>query len=297
MSVSSKNSHQELLKTLQNRVEEKLTTILNHQSNAFPKLQQAMAYSVLGGGKRIRALFVYCTGLCFNTDLTLLDNAACAVELIHAYSLIHDDLPAMDDAPLRRGKPSCHLAFDEATAILAGDALLPLAFELLAEQNHPQSSAIISVLAKAIGPNGMVLGQMLDLFLPVDSIDAKQIEWLHHKKTGELFAASVIIGALNANCQNDVILSALNEYAFLSGLAFQIHDDILDIEIPTEQLGKVQGKDSQFNKPTYPIIVGMDKAKAEVKLLFNKAKSKLISLDINTESLMTMVDFLEQRVY
>ena len=230
-------------------------------------LHEAMRYSVLGGGTRIRPLLAYaaCAALGGREDDA--DPCAAAVEIIHAYSLIHDDLPAMDDDDLRRGRPTCHIAFDEATAILAGDALQALAFEVLAQSPQARRDAgagleSIRCLAIACGSQGMAGGQAFDLAAVGRRLDAAGLERMHVHKTGALIRASVRLGALAAGCTDPHALGALERFGHLAGLAFQIRDDILDIEGDTAVIGKTQGADQARDKPTYPSILGLEPARA-----------------------------------
>ena len=242
-------------------------------------LHQAMRSSVLLGGKRIRPVLVYAVGHCVNANDAALDNPACSVEMIHAYSLIHDDLPAMDDDDLRRGQPTCHIRYGEAMAILAGDALQPLAFELLTKltQYIPTENVLkmTEILAKASGSHGMAGGQAIDLEAVGKVLNIAELENMHIHKTGALIRASVQLGAL---CQPNVTakqLEALDHYGKCVGLAFQVQDDILDIEAPTETLGKPQGADAALNKPTYPAILGLDESKKLAVELHHDAISHL----------------------
>lgn len=265
----------------QQRVDQALTTHLNSTSIA-PRLLEAMRYSVFNGGKRIRPVLVYATGQALLSDTPLTDTAACSVELIHAYSLIHDDLPAMDDDALRRGKPTCHIAFDEASAILAGDALQTLAFELLsndpaAQKNPALALQMIQRLAQASGSAGMVGGQAFDLDSTGKQLSLEQLKQMHRHKTGALISASVILGALASGQASSLQLAALEEYATCTGLAFQIKDDILDVESDTETLGKQQGADESHNKATYTSILGLAEAK---QAALSQHQQALAALDI-----------------
>jgi len=275
-------SLQQFIHVSQSRVDNTLTQHLNAHDSIAPRLYEAMQYSVFNGGKRIRPVLLYATACALNSDNPLVDTAACSVELIHAYSLIHDDLPAMDDDDLRRGKPTCHIAFDEATAILAGDALQTLAFELLtndpAGQNHPaQVLQMTSRLAKASGAAGMVGGQAFDLDSTGKQLSLDALMQMHRHKTGALISASVILGALASGNASAVQLTALEHYASCIGLAFQIKDDILDVESDTATLGKQQGADQSLNKATYTSILGLEKAKHEAQTQHQQA---LAALDI-----------------
>jgi len=233
------------------------------------RLVDAMRYSVLGGGKRLRAVLVYAAGSALGVPLATLDAAAAAVELIHAYSLIHDDLPAMDDDDLRRGRPSCHRAFDEGTAILAGDALQARAFELLANGGPETRSQVrlemLEVLAGAIGTLGMAGGQAMDLGATGASLSPKTIELMHRRKTGALIQASIELGAIAAGRCAPAARLALRRFGAEIGLAFQIQDDILDVTGDTQQLGKKAGADAALGKPTYPSILGLDAARAQAR--------------------------------
>jgi geranylgeranyl pyrophosphate synthase len=250
-------------------------------------LVQAIRYSVLNGGKRLRPLLVYLTGEALGTPLKQLDAPAAAVELIHCYSLIHDDLPAMDDDDLRRGKPSCHKAFDEATAILAGDALQTLAFQILSDSElnivpAAQQIQMINILAKKSGLTGMVGGQALDLAAegrgPTFSIEA--LCQIHHQKTGALIEASVLLGALAAELSTPPdLLLALQTYATAIGLSFQVQDDILDVEGETALLGKTAGKDQQQLKATFPQLLGLTEAKEYARNLHQQALNAINCLN------------------
>jgi len=273
---------QQFIRTSQHRIDTALEQHLCAPNSIAPRLSQAMQYSVLNGGKRIRPVLVYATATALNSDNPLADTAACAVELIHAYSLIHDDLPAMDDDDLRRGKPTCHIAFDEATAILAGDALQTLAFELLtndpaAHSNPAQVLQMTSRLAKASGVSGMVGGQAFDLDSTGKQLSLDELIQMHRHKTGALISASVILGALASGNASAAQLIALEQYANCIGLAFQIKDDILDVESDTETLGKQQGADETLKKATYTSILGLEKAKQEAQTQHQQA---LAALDI-----------------
>jgi geranylgeranyl pyrophosphate synthase len=264
-------------------VEKALETYLPSADDST-QLIRAMRYSLFNGGKRVRPIWAYASALAIDdaalhTHKPLLDRAACALECLHAYSLIHDDLPAMDDDDLRRGQPTCHIAFNEATAILAGDALQTLAFELLSYATgidaHTQIQ-LIQQLATASGKQGMVLGQALDLAAVDQHISLAQLEEMHRHKTGALIRASVSIGATAAGA-NATQLSALDQYAAAIGLAFQVQDDILDVTTDTHILGKQQGADIARNKPTYVALLGLDAARAKAQDLHQQA---LTALDI-----------------
>lgn len=250
---------------LRDHIESQLDAALPSPADAPRRLHQAMRHSVLGGGKRMRPLLVYAAGEVFGTDPHTLDAPAMAVELIHAYSLVHDDLPAMDDDALRRGKPTTHVAFDEATAILAGDALQTRAFSLLAEAALPAELrvACLQALAHASGAAGMCGGQALDIDATgqLQSLDA--LTRMHALKTGALIRAAVRMGALCGHAQATG-LARLDQFADALGLAFQVRDDILDVEASSEQLGKTAGKDAAQDKSTFPALLGMDGAKTRL---------------------------------
>lgn len=264
-------------------------------ANILPKtdlrLHEAMRYSVLNGGKRLRALLVYGAGEVANADLSQLDNAAAAVELVHAYSLIHDDLPAMDNDDIRHGKPACHKAFDDALAILAGDALQSLAFEILAKNQQAQ---MIFTLAQAIGANGMALGQSLDIAAENQRIDVAQLKNIHHKKTGALIQASVQLGVFCANSYDSTLFSIISDYAEILGLAFQVQDDILDVEEGTERLGKPSLSDQKNNKATYPALLSLPVAKELLAELYTKALTRLEKIE-RAELLTEITKFIIHR--
>jgi len=257
---------QEHARVAQERVEQVLERALGPAGNSTAaRLQAAMRYSVLGGGKRLRALLVYITGAALGAQPTELDAPAAAVELIHAYSLIHDDLPAMDDDDLRRGRPACHKAFDEGTAILAGDALQALAFAVLAGRSNNLSDPVrvqmLTVLAEAIGVGGMAGGQAIDLEAAGQALDERRLEQMHRLKTGALIRASVELGALAALGVDGRTREALQRYGDEIGLAFQIQDDILDVTGDTAMLGKRSGADAARGKPSYPSLYGLVQAR------------------------------------
>ena len=260
-----------------------------------------MRYSVIGGGgKRVRPVLVYAAGKALNVAPEQLDACACAVEIIHAYSLIHDDLPAMDNDDLRRGRPTCHKAYDDATAILAGDALQALAFEILADDKALQVSAdvrinMIKLLAQASGSIGMAGGQAIDLAAVGKDLKLEELENMHLLKTGALIRASVLLGAM---CSPDVEqnkLDALDTYAHCVGLAFQIHDDVLDVTADTETLGKPQGSDEEQNKPTYPALLGLEGAKQRALDLHNRALAALEIFDESADVLRKLSAYIVER--
>ena len=270
----------EYLNFCQNRVEAALSERLPSASILPQKLHEAMRYSTLDGGKRMRPMLSYCTGQVLGIAPEGLDGVACAVECIHVYSLIHDDLPAMDDDDLRRGRPTCHKAFDEATAILTGDALQALAFELLANDQTIQATPearlkMITTLAKASGSQGMVGGQAIDLGSVGTMLTLPELENMHIHKTGALIRASVMMATLAKSDIDADVAARLDRYAKCIGLSFQVKDDILDEESDTATLGKTQGKDKDNNKPTYPALLGLAGAKQKARELHENALESL----------------------
>jgi len=266
------------------------------------RLHAAMRYVTLGGGKRLRAALVIATGEALGAQPEALDVPACALELVHAYSLVHDDLPAMDNDDLRRGKPSCHKAFDEATAILAGDALQTLAFELLARDpalaiDPAQRLARLARLAQAAGSDGMAGGQAIDLGVVGKPLTLAGLEDMHARKTGALIRAAVALGALSAPNCDAARLAQLDAYARAIGLAFQITDDILDVEGDTATLGKPQGSDQKHAKPTYPALLGLERARALALEQHAAALESLRSLGDNSQLLGEIADFILDRTH
>lgn len=246
------------------RIDTCLEALFDGRQTVAPRLDEAMRHGVLVGGKRLRPVLVYAAGRALGADDAALDAPAMALELIHAYSLVHDDLPAMDDDDLRRGQPTVHRAFDEATAILAGDALQALAFEVLArEPGLPRLAPMVATLADAAGRGGMVAGQVLDLAAVGQDTDLAGLAAIHDHKTGALIRAAVRLGGLVVAEENDARLAALERYAGAVGLAFQVHDDILDVTGDTATLGKASGADAARHKPTYPALLGLETARAK----------------------------------
>jgi len=253
------------MKAYQQRVDDALLLKLPADKNNRTQLQAAMKYAVTNGGKRIRPVLTYATGRALGIEQSRLDTPACAVEMMHAYSLVHDDLPAMDDDDLRRGKPTCHKHFDEATAILAGDALQALAFTILAQNDDPQLPSdhklhMIEELGAASGAEGMAEGQAIDLEAVGKMLELHELEDMHRHKTGALIRASVQLAAWCSTEVTEAVKIRLDNYASAVGLSFQIVDDILDVVGDTETLGKSQGADIARNKPTYPALLGLDGA-------------------------------------
>ena len=278
------------------RVHGMLERVLPPASQPPQRLHEAMRYAVLNGGKRVRAILVIATGEALHADAERLEPPACAVELIHAYSLVHDDLPSMDDDDLRRGVPTCHRVFGEATAVLAGDALQTLAFETLACAAMPDAGELVRTLAKASGSRGMVGGQTVDLESVGRTPTLEQLESMHLHKTGALIQASVRLGALSAGTRDSEILDRLDEYARCIGLAFQIRDDVLDIESETEILGKKQGADLALDKSTYPAILGLEASKAHAQALHERASKMLAPFGRDADFLRALSEFIVSRV-
>lgn len=282
------------------RVDHALERVLQQAQNIAPELHQAMHYSVFNGGKRVRPLLVYLTGQALDIPQEHQDMPACAVEFIHCYSLVHDDMPAMDDDDLRRGKPTCHKQFSEATALLAGDALQTLAFETLTTNSllsDTQNLAMVKTLAQASGAAGMAGGQAIDLAATgqTQTMTLADLKTMHEHKTGALIRASVQLGAL---CQPDIAaetLSALDQYAKNIGLSFQIKDDILDIESDTETLGKQQGADISLNKLTYPALLGLDGAKTMAQQCHDNALDSLSGFDNKADPLRMLSEYIITR--
>jgi geranylgeranyl diphosphate synthase type II len=282
------------------RVDEALDRCLPNAKTHPCRLHEAMRYAVIGGGKRIRPLLVYASGEALGVDPGRLDGPACAVELIHAYSLVHDDLPAMDDDDLRRGRPTCHRAFDEATALLAGDALQSLAFYILAHDAHmvPDPGArlrMIETLAAASGSRGMAGGQAIDLEAVGKKLSLTELEGMHIHKTGALIRACVQLGALSYRDIDAEQIERLDHYAKCIGLAFQIQDDILDVTGDTEILGKRQGADIALDKPTYPALLGLEGARERARDLYNSAVRSLDSFDQRARLLRDIAAYIVER--
>lgn len=285
---------EDLLQAYQERVNQALKRVLPPKDNS--RLLDAVHYSVLNGGKRLRSILVYLSSELGETDVAVADNAACAVEFIHCYSLIHDDLPAMDDDRLRRGKPTCHVKFDEATAILAGDALQPMAYELICStENLSDTTKIFMVnsLAKACSYKGMVEGQMKDMQLNKD-IGIDELNLMHEQKTGRLIESSVELGGIIGGLNNDE-LSILKAFGKKVGLAFQIRDDIIDVESPSSESGKPQGSDAMKEKITYPSLVGIEESKIRSQLLVEEALAILTSLNLRTDKLRSLASYVVTR--
>ncbi|OZG72033.1 geranyl transferase [Hahella sp. CCB-MM4] len=291
--TSFSNHHRQL-------IDQYLEHMLPSPQGAQHRLREAMRYSVLNGGKRVRPLLVFATieALGFNTELGLAP--AAAVELIHSYSLVHDDLPAMDDDDLRRGKPTCHIAYDEATAILVGDALQALAFQHIAGATDIPTDhriAMINELATSSSDTGMVGGQAIDLAAVGQTLTLDELEQMHLNKTGAIIEASVVLGAMSCQMSDATLIKHLRTFSQAIGLAFQVRDDIIDIESDTHELGKTQGKDAANNKPTYTSLLGIDGAKAKATQLFETAQESLERLDLQGSRLEQLASFIVERTY
>ncbi len=293
-------SFQSRLAVYQKRVNTALDKYLPKEDPPEHNLAKAIRYSVIGGGKRIRPAMVYAAGEAMGVSTDLLDIPACAVEMIHAYSLVHDDLPAMDNDDLRRGRPTCHKAFDEATAMLAGDALQALAYEILAKDDHKELTPehrieMLSLLTEASGAHGMAGGQAVDLASVGKQLTLEQLEHMHRLKTGALIRASVLLGGM---CKQDVTqeeLDLLSNYALCIGLSFQIQDDILDVVGDTETLGKPQGSDEKQEKPTFPAIIGLEESRQRAMQQHELALKILEPLDEKADSLRELSAYIVKR--
>jgi farnesyl diphosphate synthase len=283
---------------VQVHVEEALAGSLPAAGTEPARLHQAMRYTVLGGGKRVRPLLVFAAGGLFGAELESLARAAAAVEMIHAYSLVHDDMPCMDDDALRRGKPTVHVAYDEATALLVGDALQAQAFAVLAGDPALAPSRLVAMLralAHAAGPAGMCGGQAIDLASVGARLTLEQLERMHQLKTGALLRASVLLGALAGRDVDAVELEALDTYSNAIGLAFQVVDDVLDATADSATLGKTAGKDAAANKPTYVSILGLDESKLLAEKLRRAAHDALAPFGEKALRLRELADLIVQR--
>jgi farnesyl diphosphate synthase len=273
------------------------------QADQVPtRLHEAMRYSVLSGGKRVRPALLFATARTLGLTEDEVEAAACAVELVHVYSLVHDDLPAMDDDDLRRGRPTCHKAFDEATALLVGDALQPLAFQLLARDPAlPNDPAIrlrlVAMLSEAIGTLGMTGGQAIDMAVQGTKLGIEQVEDMHSRKTGAVIRASVLMAAECVPSLDPQRYAALARFAAAIGLAFQIQDDLLDLIGDVSTLGKATGADRERSKPTHPTIIGIPASQQRVRLLHDEAMTALEPFGAQATSLRSLADWLLSRHY
>jgi len=286
------------MKSVQAHVEEALGAFLPPAAMVPHKLHEAMRYTALGGGKRVRPLLVFAAGALSGADTAALERAAAAVEMIHVYSLVHDDMPCMDDDALRRGKPTVHVAYDEATALLVGDALQAQAFLVLAEGGTvppARQVAMLRLLAQAGGSGGMCGGQAIDLDSVGMALTLEQLEQMHQLKTGALLRASVVLGALAGSDLTAQQLAALDSYAKAIGLAFQVVDDVLDATADSATLGKTAGKDAAANKPTYVSILGLDQSRVLAEKLRADAHAALVQFGDKAERLRQLADLIVQR--
>ena len=291
-----------LLTEYQDRVDKSLASWLPADSVNPPRLHQAMRYSVLAPGKRVRPVLVYATAAALGLDLKLVDGAAAAVEIIHAYSLIHDDLPSMDDDDLRRGRPTCHRKFDEATAILAGDALQALAFYILSHDpdmttNYQARLEMIEKLSLFSGSRGMAGGQAIDLDSVGKTLNITELETMHIHKTGALIRTCIQFSALSSNNLSKDRFNALDTYAKCIGLSFQVQDDILDVISDTETLGKPQGSDRERNKPTFPSIIGLSASREKALELHHSALESLSKFGEEAEILRYISAWFVERTH
>jgi farnesyl diphosphate synthase len=288
------------MKTVQAGSENDLSGFLPAATVTPTKLHAAMRYALLGGGKRVRPLLVYAAGALFDADAAVLARAAAAVEMIHAYSLVHDDMPCMDDDALRRGKPTVHVAYDEATALLVGDALQSQAFVVLADADiavipPARLAAMLRVLAQASGSAGMCGGQAIDLDSVGLNLTLEQLEQMHQLKTGALLRAAVVLGALAGKDLAAADLAALETYSRAIGLAFQVVDDVLDATADSATLGKTAGKDAADNKPTYVSILGLAPSRALAETLRLEAHAALAPFGEKALRLRELADLIVQR--
>jgi farnesyl diphosphate synthase len=287
----------EWMRGVQSGMEDALASLLPPAAAAPAQLHEAMRYAVLDGGKRVRPLLVYAAGELHGADRALLARAAAAVEMIHAYSLVHDDMPCMDDDALRRGKPTVHVKYDEATALLVGDALQSQAFLVLAEAGGDAARTVqmLRVLAAASGSAGMCGGQAIDLASVGITLSLAELEQMHRLKTGALLRASVMLGTLCGKMPDAGETAALDAYAAAVGLAFQVVDDVLDATADTTTLGKTAGKDAVDQKPTYVSILGLDASRALAQKLREDAHRALLPFGDNAQRLRELADLIVQR--
>jgi farnesyl diphosphate synthase len=285
----------------QARMESVLHDILPCNEIVPQRLHDAMRYAVLGGGKRVRPLLAFAAGELTHSDPTRVEIAAASVELIHAYSLVHDDLPSMDNDVLRRGKPTCHIEFDEATALLVGDSLQSLAFQLISERslttNAEDQLEMVKILAVASGSRGMAGGQAIDLASVGKTLSVPELELMHIHKTGALIRAAVSLGALCGNPLGEKERADIEHYAKCVGLAFQVVDDVLDAASSTATLGKTAGKDADQNKPTYVSAMGIDAARKFAEELRNDALDSIASFGTSSQRLKELADFIIHRQF
>lgn len=286
--------------TIQRQMEEALAKNLPHADAIPARLHQAMRYATLDGGKRVRPLLAFAAGELTNAPISYLEVAASAVEMIHAYSLVHDDLPCMDNDVLRRGKPTCHIEYDEATALLVGDSLQTRAFEILSHapfENQVQQIEIIKLLAHATGSQGMAGGQAIDLASVGIELTQPELELMHALKTGALIRAAVLMGAQCGTPLSDSELASLDHYAKRAGLLFQVVDDILDCTENTATLGKTAGKDADADKPTYVSLMGLERARQFAEELHAQAIESLSRFGSKATRLIELTQFITKRKF
>ncbi|WP_416149562.1 polyprenyl synthetase family protein [Salipaludibacillus sp. HK11] len=278
------------------QIDQRLKNHIN-QLKAPPSLKESMNYSLEAGGKRIRPILLLATLKGFNKPLNLGYDVSCALEMIHTYSLVHDDLPAMDDDDLRRGKPTNHKVFGEALAILAGDGLLTHSFQLITSLDYLTAEVkvrLIEKIAEAAGPMGMVAGQVEDMEGEDEDLDVDQLQHIHHRKTGDLLSVALECGAILSSATEEE-MSELKSFGKHIGIAFQIKDDLLDVEGDEKQLGKPVGSDESNNKTTYPKVLGMDQAREKLIYHIKSAKDHLNNVDKDTRLLLELADYIGSR--
>jgi len=299
--MSASPSFKTWMGQIQLRTESALEALLPKADIAPQRLHEAMRYAVLGGGKRVRPMLAFAAGEASGADADRVEPAACAVELIHVYSLTHDDLPCMDDDDLRRGKPTCHVRFDEATALLVGDALQSLAFDVLARplpgRDGETRVEMLGLLARASGSRGMAGGQAVDLDSTGKALDLAELEFMHIHKTGALIQAAVLLGALSAGPLAADARAGLERYARCVGLAFQVMDDVLDAETDTATLGKTAGKDAAQGKATYLTLMGLGEARSYAHALLADAHEALALFGARARRLQQLADYIVARSF
>jgi len=296
--ATSATDAREFLATCRALIDSELDRLIPKESEPPERVHSAIRWSLFAGGKRFRPALLLAAGQTFGASDAILIRTACALEMIHTYSLIHDDLPSMDDDELRRGRPTCHVKFDEATAILAGDALQTLAFQTIAEDEHLSAQLrvqLIAEIARAAGtPEGMVAGQAHDLDAESQEVTNAELERIHHRKTGALIRAAARCGAIIAGVNEDELM-AITDYATNLGLLFQITDDLLDVTATAADLGKTPGKDARSRKATYPALYGMEAARAHLTAVHLAACGVLENIVTRTELLRSIADFIRER--
>lgn len=290
------------LKRYQQDAELVVKKILPKATKKPTNLHKAMRYAVLNGGKRLRSSFIYAIGESLNANKKVLDQICASIEFVHAYTLIHDDLPALDNDDIRRGKPSCHKAFGEATAILAGDALQALAFEVLANLNSKIISPSVAIqmikeLASTIGSIGLVGGEALDIEMENKKVSLKELKYTYQLKTGYLLRTAIILSILAGNCKDKKVIHHFRKFGDYIGLAFQVHDDIVGIVSDTKTLGKPQRSDELRNKPTYPGLLGLNKAKKMEEKYFHKAMEHLYKTKIKADKVAALAVYVIEREF